>query len=79
MENIAELVRLEAYLPKARKREPDFTRNRKMTFREIIFLMLNIVRESTQNALDRAFPRMGKAGTHMSRQAFSAARQKIRW
>ena len=79
MENIAELVRLEAYLLRVRKREQDFTRNRKMTFGKIIFLMLGTVRESTQNALDRALPRMGKPGTHMSQQAFSAARQKIRW
>jgi hypothetical protein len=50
-----------------------------MTFGEIIFLMLGMVRESTQNALERAFPRMGKPDTHMSQQAFSAARQKIRW
>ena len=78
-EKIAELARLEAYMLRARKREQDFTRNRKMTFDEIIFLMLNTVRESTQNALDRAFPRMGKPGMHMSRQAFSAARRKIRW
>jgi len=70
---------LKVYTLRARKREQDFTRNRKMTFAEIIFLMLGMVRESTQNALDRAFPRMGKAGTRISQQAFSAARQKIRW
>ena len=50
-----------------------------MTFGEIIVLMLGMVRESAQCALDRAFLRMGKAGMHMSQQTFSAARQKIKW
>ena len=41
--------------------------------------MLGMARESTRNALERAFPRLGKGGTAMSRQAFSKARQKIKW
>ena len=50
-----------------------------MAFTDIIFFMLRMVRESTQNALERALPQLGKTGMHMSQQAFSAARQKIKW
>jgi len=46
-----------------------------MTFGEIISLMLGMAGESAQNAIER----MGKPGEHMIRQAFSAARRKIRW
>jgi hypothetical protein len=64
---------------RAKKREQDFTRKRKMTFAELIYFMLGMVKESSQNALSRFFPRIGKGHIHMSQQAFSAARQKIKW
>jgi hypothetical protein len=38
-----------------------------------------MVKESTQNALERFFPQLGKEYAHMSQQAFSAARQKVKW
>ena len=41
--------------------------------------MLGMVKESTQNALERVFPQLKKENLHMSQQAFSAARQKIKW
>jgi hypothetical protein len=41
--------------------------------------MLSMVKESTQNALERVFPQLKKENLHMSQQAFSAARQKIKW
>ena len=50
-----------------------------MTFSEIIYFMLGMVKESTQNALERAFPQLKKENLYMSQQAFSAARQKIKW
>jgi hypothetical protein len=40
--------------------------------------MLGMVKESSQNALERFFPKLGEA-TQMSQQAFSLARQKIKW
>ena len=40
--------------------------------------MLSLVKESTQNALERFFPKI-KEATHMSQQAFSRARQKVKW
>ena len=49
-----------------------------MLFAEIIFMMLSMVKESTQNALERVFPQLQKENLHMSRQAFSKARKKIK-
>jgi hypothetical protein len=49
-----------------------------MTFAELLYFMLSMVKESTQNALSRFFQQTGKTGLSMSRQAFSKARQKIR-
>jgi ribosome-associated toxin RatA of RatAB toxin-antitoxin module len=50
-----------------------------MTFVERIYFMLGMVKASSQNALERFFPQVGKTSVHMSQQAFSTARQKIRW
>jgi len=50
-----------------------------MLFAEIIYVMLSMVKESTQNALERVFPQLRKENLHMSQQAFSKARQKIKW
>jgi len=50
-----------------------------MTFTEIIYFMLSMVKESTQNALERVFPQLQKENLEMSQQALSAARQKIKW
>ena len=50
-----------------------------MSFTEIVYFMLSMVKESTQNALERALPQLKKENLYMSQQAFSAARQKIKW
>jgi hypothetical protein len=50
-----------------------------MAFSEIIYFMLSMIKESTQNALERVFPQLQKENLHMSQQAFSAGRQKIKW
>jgi hypothetical protein len=45
--------------------------------------MLGMVKESSQNALERFFPKiksdLRSAAAHMSQQAFSLARQKVKW
>jgi hypothetical protein len=41
--------------------------------------MLNKLKQSTQTGLDRYFEIMGREEMHMSRQAFSEARQKLKW
>jgi hypothetical protein len=49
-----------------------------MPFKKLIWFMLGMVKESSQNALERFFPKI-KEATHMSQQAFSLARQKVKW
>jgi hypothetical protein len=49
-----------------------------MPFRKLMWFMLSMVKESSQNALEQFFPKI-KEAIHMSRQAFSLARQKVKW
>jgi hypothetical protein len=49
-----------------------------MPFKKLMYFMLNMVKKSSQNALERFFPKI-KEAVHMSRQAFSLARQKVKW
>ena len=46
--------------------------------RKLIYFMLSMIKESSQNALERYFIKTGE-DIHMSQQAFSLARQKIKW
>jgi hypothetical protein len=43
----------------------------------MIAFMMNLVKTSTQTALDRFFNLMGMSDTHMTQQSFSEARQKM--
>jgi hypothetical protein len=43
------------YENRSKKRKQDFTRNRKMPFKKLIWFMLGMVKESSQNALERFF------------------------
>jgi hypothetical protein len=79
METLIGLAKQKRYELRSKKRTQDFTRKRKMSFTEIIYFMLSMVKESTQNALERALPQLKKENLYMSQQAFSAARQKIKW
>ena len=67
------------YLESCRRNENDFTRNRKMPFPELILFMLNLVRTSSQIALNRFFQDIKGSEVHMSQQSFSEARQKLKW
>jgi hypothetical protein len=49
----------------------------KLPFKKLMRFMLGMVKESSQNALERFFPKM-KEATHMSQRAFSLARQKVK-
>ncbi|MDR1316905.1 MAG: hypothetical protein LBK13_08540 [Spirochaetales bacterium] len=49
-----------------------------MPFKNLLWFILGMVKESSQNALERFFPKL-KETTHMSRQTFSHARQKVKW
>jgi len=47
-----------------------------MLFNEIVFLILGMIKESTQNILERVFPQLKNQNLCMSQRAFSKARQK---
>jgi hypothetical protein len=49
-----------------------------MPFKRLIYFLLSMIKESSQNALERYFGKIG-LDMHMSQQAFSQARQKLRW
>jgi hypothetical protein len=65
------------YENRSKKRKQYFSRNRKMPFKKLMWFMLSMVKESSQNALEWFFPKI-KEATHMSQQAFSQARQKVK-
>jgi hypothetical protein len=48
-----------------------------MPFKKLMRFMPGMAKESSQNALERFFPKI-KEATHMSQQAFSQARQKVK-
>jgi hypothetical protein len=60
------------YASRSKKRKQDFSRERKMPFKKLMYFMLSLVKESSQNVLERFFPKI-KEATHMSQQAFSLA------
>jgi len=70
------LVYSEAFKNAARKRPADFTRDRKMTFEEVVLFMLTSAKCSTQCSLRRFFAALGKEAM-MKQQSFSEARAKI--
>ena len=79
IETSDEMIDVKEFLESARKRPQDFTRDRKMPFKKLVGFMLNMVKSSTQTCLDRFFEMIGQDDVHMSQQAFSEARQKLRW
>jgi hypothetical protein len=48
-----------------------------MPFKKLMYFMLGMVKKSSQNALERFFPKI-KEAVRMSQQAFSQARQKVK-
>jgi hypothetical protein len=48
-----------------------------MPFKKLMCFMLSMVKERTQNALERFFPKL-KEAIHMTQQAFSLARQNVK-
>jgi DNA-binding transcriptional ArsR family regulator len=76
LEAVKNLVGRLGFRERARKRAEDFTRERKMPFKKLIYFLLSMIKESSQNALERYFGKLGEA-TRMSQQAFSQALREI--
>jgi hypothetical protein len=49
-----------------------------MPFKKLIYFLLSMIKESSQNALERFFEKIGE-NIYLSQQAFSEARQKLKW
>ena len=71
-------VDMESFKNCSKKRPQDFTRERKMSFKMLVYFLLSMINESSQNALERFFAKTGQS-IYMTQQAFSLARQKIKW
>jgi hypothetical protein len=58
-----DLVETADYENRSKKRRQDSTRKRKMPFKKLMYFMLSLVKESSQNALER-FPENKRGGPH---------------
>jgi hypothetical protein len=74
LEKINRIRHAKAVLNKARIKNTFFTRERKMTFPEILLLILGKINTSTQTALNRYLKTYSERAQRMSQQAFSKAR-----
>jgi hypothetical protein len=77
LEEVRVLVGATEYESRSKKRRQDFTRKCKMPFKKLICFMFGMVKECSQNALERYFPKIKRA-TRMSRQASSLTWQKVK-
>jgi len=66
------------FMIKNRKTPKDFSRNRKMGFKETLLFMMNMVKKSLQVELIKFFDEILDKTEIMSKQAYSEARSKIK-
>jgi hypothetical protein len=64
VEGVKDLVESPEYEGRSKKRKQDFSRKRKMPFKKLMWFILSMVKESSQNALERFFPKI-KEAVHM--------------
>ena len=76
-ESLRVLLNSKGFMERARRHPTDFTRNRKMSFTQLVIFMINLLRTSTQTALIRFFGLIGASAMCMTQQSFSEARQKL--
>lgn len=77
-EHIKEIIYSHDYKQRSRKRETDFTRNRKMNFSDYIIFMLKCSKRSLQAGLNEFCRQVKMYKTEYSKQAFSKGRERIR-
>ena len=66
------------YIRRATKRQMDFTRNRKMSFTDYIFAIIQGTKTSLQSSIYTFFESQNKKQMEYSKQAFSKGRQRIK-
>ena len=73
LEKLNTLIHTKGTVRKARTKRTYFTRNRKMTFPEIVLLILAKINTGTQTALNRYLKTYSERAERMSQQAFGKA------
>ena len=76
---IDSVINSDSFKECAQKDKSSFTRVRKLPLSTMIYQMLNMMKQSTQVSLDRFFELANKDSVSVTQQAFSKARQKLRW
>jgi hypothetical protein len=76
---VREILFSVSFILLARKFPAAFTRNRKTPLISVIGLMINQIKSSAQAALEHFFDLTGRGEISISQQAFSKARQNLRW
>ena len=66
---LKEFLESPGFKERSKKRKEGFTRERKMGFKKLVYFMLSMIKESTQNALERFF-KMNGDEMFMTQQAF---------
>ena len=79
VDNTNEIINSKLFFQIAQIKPQDFTRKRKLPFTQLVLFLLNIVKSSTQVALNRFFELLDRVSTSISQQALSQARAKISW
>ena len=76
IKNVKDLIASDPFKEKHCLEKTAFTRNRKISFQDIIYFILALPRKSLPTELDLFFE---KRGYSVSKQAFSKARYKIKF
>ena len=71
------LIDSSGFEQESRRRAEDFTRKRKLLFRELVWFMLIMTKTGVRNALEDFMAKV-REDIPITQQAFSRARQKIR-
>jgi hypothetical protein len=75
LEEVRRLIGKKDCENRSKKRRGDFSREREMPFKKLIWFMLGLAKESSQNALERFFPKI-KEAARMSQQALQRGAAK---
>lgn len=73
------LIASEEFMNRSRKKETDFTRNRKLDFPSVVSLIMSIMTKPIHAELSSSFPKLKAGIAQPTQQSFSEARQKIHY
>jgi hypothetical protein len=78
IQQVREMLTAQATIKKYRVSEPDWTRERKLTFSRVAALILSGHKLSQQTAVNRLFQELGEIESVATNSAYSQARQKLK-